>query len=159
MRFFTQVLVLLLSTGCIANHDDNARGTTTGEPQYYGEEAEIDCKAEAGGGGGFCRLNMGSSLLKLPAVVRFRTASNSYMSVTPPVGGSIVLTDHPRDWEVWRVEQVGDKVALRSVVHGTYLSEKWAPCDGFELTGERLDHELFVLEEKWAGKVAIRCYK
>lgn len=154
MRFLFQILVLLLATDCIANLD----GDTRSAAHYYGEEAEIDCKAEAGGGGGFCRLDMGSYQLKLPAVVRFRTASDSYMSVTPPVGGTLKLSDKPRDWEIWRVEEVGDKVAFRSV-HGTYLSEKWAPCDGFELTGERLDHELFVLEDKWSGKVAIRCYK
>lgn len=45
------------------------------------------------------------------------------MSVTPPNGGEPTLARHPKAWEEWDMERVGDKVAFKSH-HGTYLSMK-----------------------------------
>ena len=47
----------------------------------------------------------------------------SYLSVTPPNGGEITLAKHPKAWEEWEMQKVGDKVAFKSF-HGTYLSTK-----------------------------------
>jgi hypothetical protein len=45
------------------------------------------------------------------------------MSVSPPNGGEPTLARHPKAWEEWDMERVGDKVAFKSH-HGTYLSMK-----------------------------------
>ena len=46
-----------------------------------------------------------------------------YLSVTPPNGGKIWLSGHPKAWEEWEMVRVGDKVAFKSH-HGTWLSQK-----------------------------------
>lgn len=139
MRTFALVLVLI------------AFAAWADAMTIYANKQKVNCDQN-----GACSINLGKAgLVKLPALVSFKTAHNHYLSVTPPNGGTIWQGLHPQAWEEWEMVKVGNKVAFKSH-HNTYLSQHFSPSDGFDLTSERLDHELFIVEEKGDGKVALR---
>lgn len=135
---FVLAAVLLLALICV-------------DAANYAKKQKIDCDSK-----GSCKVMLGKvGTVKLPALVAFKTAHDSYLSVAPPNGGFFTLARHPKAWEEWEMQRVGDKVAFKSH-HGTYLSTNWNPGDGYVLASERLAHELFSVEELGGGKIALK---
>eukprot|EP00281_Chroomonas_sp_CCMP1168_P031949 CAMPEP_0206245924 /NCGR_PEP_ID=MMETSP0047_2-20121206/18967_1 /ASSEMBLY_ACC=CAM_ASM_000192 /TAXON_ID=195065 /ORGANISM="Chroomonas mesostigmatica_cf, Strain CCMP1168" /LENGTH=324 /DNA_ID=CAMNT_0053671277 /DNA_START=113 /DNA_END=1087 /DNA_ORIENTATION=- len=116
----------------------------------YAKKTSVDCDSK-----GACRVQLGKAgAVSLPALVAFKSAHDQYLSVTPPNGGTIWLSGHPKAWEEWEMVKVGNKIALKSH-HTTYLSQHFSPADGYAMTSERLDHELFIVEEK-GGQISLK---
>jgi len=118
----------------------------------YGKKQAIDCDSK----GTSCKISFGKgSQIQLPALVAFKSAHGSFLSVSPPNGGEVRMSKHPNRWEEWEMEKVGDRVAFKSH-HNTFLSQAFHPAEGYTMAAERLGHETFHLEELPGGNVKIK---
>jgi len=117
----------------------------------YAKKQAIECDSK----GTSCKASLGKAgKVQLPALVAIKSAHGHYLSVSPPDGGLVSLSSHPKLWEEWTMEKVGDKIAFKSH-HATFLSQAFHPADGYVMAAERLGHELFEVTEQKDGKIQI----